>query len=312
MHIRSRRLVAGFLAAGIALAPAGAAWAGPSSVDAAALATVTVGNLILEPTGRGYTGTLPTSVTYNGTEPGWLDLVIIEPVPGAWKSALNSDACLWNTAADGRRLWECSIGTFAPGETRDVTSTLRVLTKTRKYAMSVADADIYVTSSQGTASTIKQYSTRFRGTDGSLRNPRPYVQDTQSDATVRIGTSARMVQQEGGYFLGRVPVTVKWKGDAAHWFVNVDAALPDGWIVWDTDPASGYPCAGGCSVPAADGTTELMQGEVSAFDLIIYAPEGTVPGSYGPITATATAYFIDGPLTDVTPADNSGTFTAVL
>jgi hypothetical protein len=312
MHIRTRGLIAGLLAAGIALAPAGAAFAGPSAVDAANPVTVKVGNLILEPTDRGYTGTQPTTVTNNGTEPLQLDLIIVDSIAGAWRSALNAEPCVWYDPIGPRQTWDCYIGTLAPGESRDVTSSFRVLTKTRKYAMSVADADIYVVQGQTRVSRIKQYATKFRSTDGSLRNPRPYVQDTQSNATLTIGGAATMVQQEGGYYLGRVPMTLKWKGDTAHYFVNIDAVLPEGWIVWDTDPSSGYPCAGGCSAPAGVGGVVLMQGETTTFDLIVYAPEGTAAGTYGPITATATAYWIDGAVADETPADNSATFTATL
>jgi hypothetical protein len=52
-----------------------------------------------------------------------------------------------------------------------------------------------------------------------------------------------------------------------------------------------------------------MQAEVSSFDLLIRAPAGTAAGSYS-LTATAQAQWIDGPLNDVSPADNRFAFTA--
>lgn len=310
MHTRTRGLLAGLLVVGAALAPASSAAAAASLVDSRPLASISVGNLILEPTNRGYAGTLSATVTWNGPEATWMNVTIVEPVIGAWQNMANGDGCFWNETADGRRVNECGVS-LQPGETKDITQSFRVLTTPRAYAMSAPSSTIWATQNQTAISKVKKYSTTFRGTNGSLKNPTPYVQDTLSNASITISGSATMVQQEGGYFLGRVPVTVQWNGDAPHWYLNIDAALPSGWFLWDTDPTSGLPCAGGCSVPG-NGGTQLMQGETSSFDLIIYAPEGTQPGSYGPFTAQIGAVWTDGFLTDVTPADNSATFTATL
>jgi hypothetical protein len=311
MRTRSAGLIVGLLAGAVALVPAAsaaAATAGPKPS-----ATITVGNLILEPTSRGYVGTLSASVQWNGPDDGWLDIVIVEPVAGAWQNMNNGDGCVWNTAtADGRRTDSCGLSGLRHGEVRDIAQSFRVLTATQPFAMSAVSADIWAQQGDTVISKVKHYSTTFRGTNGSVTKPSLYVQDLVSNASLALrSNSVTMVQQPDGYFLGHLPVTVTWNGDAAHYFVNIDAALPNGWFVWDTDPESGYPCAGGCSVPGPNGGA-LMQGEVVSFDLIVYAPEGTAPGVYSNNTAHVGAYWVNGQLTDVSPADNDGTFTATL
>lgn len=309
MLARSGRLLAGLLVLGGVLAPETTASA--SSVDSTTIATIQVGDLVLDPGARGYTGTLPVTVKYTSREPGYLDLTITEPVAGAWQSMANGEGCVWGTVTEGRRTISCYIGSFTQGESRDVSSVFRVLTTPQPYAMSAVTVDIAATRVDQPVGKVKQYTTKFRSTKGSLRNPRPYVQDTQSDASISTAGAVTMVRQADGYYLGHLPMKATWNGDAAHWLLNIDAALPDGWIVWDTDPQSGYPCAGGCSVPGPNGP-QLMQGETVGFDLVIYAPEGTPAGTYRPLTARAAASWTDGELTDVTPFDNTATFIATV
>jgi hypothetical protein len=315
MRVRNRRLVVGLLAGALALVPATSAAAATASPKVSA--TITVGNLIMEPTSRGYVGTLAASVKWNGPDNGWLSLYVVEPVAGAWQSMANGDGCTWFYAADGRHANTCIVSGLHPGEVRDVTQSFRVLTTPRPYAMSEPSADIWAQQIDTTISKTKHYSTTFRGTDGSLSNPLTYVGDKLSDASLAVGSApVAMVRQADGSFLGRLPVTVTWNGDAPHWYVWIDAALPNDWFVWDTDPTRGFGCPGGCEVPGPNGTG-LMQGEGVSFDLIIYAPEGTAPGTYSGITTHIAAHWAiseltndTGELTDVSPADNSGTFTA--
>jgi hypothetical protein len=233
-------------------------------------------------------------------------------VAGAWQGMNNGEGCVWNTADEGRRTSSCIVVSLKHGEIRDITQSFRVLTATRPFAMSAVNADIWAAQGERTVSKVKRYSTTFRGTNGSLSNPQPYVQDQVSDASLSLDSpTVAMVKQPDGTFRGRLPVIVTWNGDAAHWGVNMDAELPNGWIVWDTDPEIGYPCAGGCLVPGPNGPV-LMQGETVSFGLIIYAPKGTAAGSYGPITTHIGAFWTEGELGDVSPADNNAVFTATV
>ena len=76
------------------------------------------------------------------------------------------------------------------------------------------------------------------GTDGtgSLRNPRPYVQDTKSDISVTAQDATLVPQEDGGY-AGRLPVTVHYAGDAPHWELDADITLPDGFELNGVDPS---------------------------------------------------------------------------
>ncbi|GAA1898997.1 hypothetical protein [Asanoa iriomotensis] len=294
----AHRILAGVAGAGLMLLPAAAAHAAPAPT-----ASVSADRLVLEPGSRGYTGTMPVTVRYRGAEPAHLTVRITEPVQGSWKDLELGAPCLYHYTDDGRRIGICHIdGEFQPGETRVLDATFEVLTKTRTFAMSLPAAPITVGVTDVMTGTWTQtdadtYNTRFRSTDGSLANPRPYVRDTESNASVTVGASVTLTRGEDGSFHGRLPVTVTWKGDVAHEYVFLDAKLPSGIWVEGTDPDYGT------------FASPMMQGETRTFDLLIGAPAETRPGDYGQVVAEVSAYWDGQQIVDRTPADNADTFT---
>ncbi|WP_144122206.1 hypothetical protein [Catellatospora sichuanensis] len=280
-----------------------------ASAAEATSASVSIGSLVLEPTDRGYAGTLATTVTNTGTEPAWLSISIVEPVANSWQKIEIDDVCFWNWNADGRRTITCGIGSqLAPGEERRVDSTFRVLSKTRKYAMEALGGEIGVLHNDGTSGPTTPFSALFRSTTGSVADPRPFVQDTRSNITLKVGKALKLKKDTDGRFRGRLPVTVTWRGNAPHQYVPVDlVGLPDGVWADGTDPDGGMPCFTGCAAPGG----EFMQGETRTFDLIVSAAEDAVVGDYGTITATSgVSWGPDWETTpDVDPADNTRTLT---
>ncbi|GAB4046702.1 hypothetical protein [Catellatospora paridis] len=303
-NVRRRAL----LGIATAMAVSVGALAAPSVANAAAdnSATVTIGNLVLEPTERGYLGTLDTIVQNTGTEPAYLGLVVVEPIANSWQITEIDDACVWNWNTDGRRTVYCGLGgQFQPGEQRDVDSTFRVLSKTRKYAMQALGGEIGVSFNDGSIGPLTPFSALLRSTTGSVADPRPFVQDTQTNITVKTGKTLKLRRDADGRFRGRLPVTVTWRGNTPHQEVYLDLQnLPDGFWPDGTDPQSG-PCFSGCPVPGG----EFMQGETRTYDLIVSAPEDAVVGSTATITATTMVNWGFQPVSDVDPADNTRTFT---
>ena len=107
------------------------------------------------------------------------------------------------------------------------------------------------------------FATRFRATDGSLRDPRPYVQDTSTDARFAGADVARLRPRPDGSWAGTLRVTARWRGDAAHWTLYVNTALPPGVRLDGTEPAE-WPCWDECPVPGGP----FMEGERRTFDLL--------------------------------------------
>jgi hypothetical protein len=305
----ARRILAGVAGAGLVLLPAVAAHAAPA--PAKPLASVSADRLVLEPGSRGYTGTMPVTVKYRGTEPGTVRVTITEPVKGSWQNLELGAPCLFNATADGRRVGVCYIdGDFQPGETRVLDATFEVLTKPRAFAMSLpaapVDVAVYDPATFDWPQTDSDtYNTRFRSTTGSLSNPRPYVRDEQSNASVTVGESVTLTRGEDGAFHGRLPVTVTWKGDAAHEYVWLEANLPSGIWAEGTVPDNSLPCFTGCTVPG----TQLMQGQTTTFDLLIGAPAETEPGDRGQFVAEVSGRWDGVDLVDRDPADNTDTYT---
>lgn len=316
MAVRHRRYLAGAIIATAALAAVATTATVAQAVPAPAThreATVSAGDIVFEPGARGYTGSLTMSLTYQGTtSDNWMEFAATEPVPGSFIGVQGSEACGETLDAVGRRVITCGVSLLQPGDKRSITMQFQVLTTPRAFAMKVADGSVYASRYGQRLSNMESFTTRFRSTTGSLRNPQTYVPDTKSNISVTsAATAMTLVPQEDGSFIGRIPVNVRWNGDAAHYGLDIGAALPGGWFVWGTEPSANLPCPDSCPIPNATGGWQFMQGEASSFDLLIRAPAGTAAGSY-PLTATVQAQTNDGPLTDVSPADNGFAFTATI
>ncbi|MER7588352.1 hypothetical protein ABTW72_12515 [Micromonospora sp. NPDC127501] len=294
-----RRLVAGVLGAGVALT----GLSGPA-IAASGDTAVSVGRLVLEPTDRGYAGSLQVTVNYRGHEASYLKLAVSEAVPGAFDGLDPADPCVYGVAEPARTI-HCHVpgGALQPGERRKFTVDFRVLTTTRPYAMVTSGGKVAITTGdRNPANDTAAFSALFRSTTGSLRAPRPYVRDTNTNSVVNAGPSV-LTRQEDGSWLGRVPMTVRVAGDAAHDAYWLTPTLPSGVEIGGTEPAD--VCTASCMV--AGGT--FMPGEERKIDLLIWAPAEVAPGDLGTGSVHLGASFgWGGLLTDVDPADNVATF----
>lgn len=281
----------------------------PAAANAAAedSATLTVGSLVLAPTERGYAGTLEVTVQNTGTEPAYFGVTFVEPIAGSWQGLVVEDACASGWTADGRRIIGCGVAkTLQPGEQGRVDAAFRVLSKTRKYAMEAPGGEVRVNYNDGTPGPVAQFSTLLRSTTGSVADPRPFVQDTQSNITLKVGKAVKLKKDADGLFRGRLPITVTWRGNTPHneVFLNL-LNLPDGYWPEGTVPDSGGCFMGGCPVPGR----EFMPGETRTFELIVSAPEDAVVGSSATGTVTAGITWNYQRVSDVDPTDNTRTFT---
>lgn len=295
----TRRLLAGVLGAGLALIGA----AGPAAAAPGDTA-VSVGRLVLEPTDRGYVGSLPVTVTYRGTEAAYLDLTITEPVPGAFVGTTPGDPCFYSSPRPARTIY-CHVpdGALQPGERRQFTVDFRVLTTPRPYAMVTSGGQLTVTTGDSNpANDTASFAALFRSTTGSLGEPQPYVRDTRTDAAVSAGP-ATLDRQEDGSWFGRLPVTVRVDGDAAHDAYWLAPTLPAGVRVAGIEPED--ICAADCTVPGG----QFMPGEERTMSLLLRAPAEVTPGDLGSGSVRLYATFSWGDeLTDVDPADNTASF----
>ncbi|RLP97578.1 hypothetical protein [Micromonospora sp. CV4] len=304
----TRRLVAAVLGAGVALfgtaVPAAQAAVAPGDTS------VSVGRLVLEPTDRGYAGSLPVTVTYRGAKASYLNLTLTEPVPGAFAGLTPADACIFGSPQPLRTI-DCLVpgGALQRGERRRFTVDFRVLTTPQAHAMRATGGRLTVeTGDANPANDTSGFATLFRSTTGSLRSPQPYVWDTQTDASLAVG-SATLSRQEDGSWLGRLPVTVRSAGDAAHDAYWLDPRLPAGVSLVGIEPEEA--CAANCAVAGG----RFMEGEERAVALLLRAPAEVTPGDLGSGSVRLYAVFGWGDeLTDVDPSDNSADFrvTAVV
>lgn len=299
----ARRLAAGILGAGLALLGAAAPAAQAAAVPADT--SVSVGQLVLEPTDRGYAGSLPVTVTYRGVQAGTLNLTVTEPVPGAFAGLTPADPCFSGSPNPVRTIY-CMVpgGALQPGERRRFTVDFRVSTTPRDHAMSAPAGRVAVETGDAnpTNDTI-EFSTLFRSTTGSLRDPQPYVWDTLTDASLAVG-AATLTRQEDGSWRGRLPVTVRVAGDAAHDAYWLEPTLPAGVSLAGIEPEE--TCAGACTVPGG----RFLPGEERTVSLLLRAPAEVAPGDLG--TGSVRLYAVfgwDGERLDVDPADNTAAFT---
>ncbi|MGX7676513.1 hypothetical protein [Plantactinospora sp. DSM 117369] len=308
--IKTRHLTVGVLATAMAvLAVAPAAQAAPQvgqgDLGQPKDTSVTVGRLVLEPTERGYRGSVPLTISYRGTETADLQVTIAEPVAGAFENFDSDFPCFYGQReGELRRDIHCGASPIRGGERRDYTIDFEVLTATQAYAMSAVGGAVTVQTTDSQPVTVtKSIDTLFRSTTGSLRNPRPYVQDTQTDASVTAG-AATLVRQEDGSYLGRVPLTVRYNGDAPQDVNVLDSVLPAGVQLRGISP--GAVCAfPWCEVPGG----AFMPGEERSMELLIGAPAGTALGDLGTGSVLLSTGFYLHDLSDVDPSDNTATFT---
>jgi hypothetical protein len=263
---------------------------------------VQAGRLVLEPGERGYRGFLPVTITYQGDVSTGANIGFLEPIAGAFVDVHPAEACVSGPSDDGRRDTSCFLADLQPGETRQVRLEFQVLTTPRAHAMRAADTALEVALHSDPAVRATAASrTLFRSTTGSLSQPQPYAQDTRSDLSVTAGDATLTEQPDGG-FAGRVPVTVHWAGDAPHYDLDAQFALPAGFTWTGTDPSA--PCSASCPLPGG----LYMQGESRTFDLLVSAEAGTTPGATGTGSVTVSAQWFRS-LEDVDPSDDTAEFT---
>ncbi|GGM21144.1 hypothetical protein GCM10011608_02220 [Micromonospora sonchi] len=307
----SRPLAGALAAAALTLAGAAAAAAPAAAAPAAAAlearASVQAGRLILDPTDRGYRGTLPVTVTNRGRASTSFSLKILEPVAGSFRDAGPDAPCLpYDELTDGRRTFDCSPSLYLrSGETKQAFLTFEVLTTVRSYPMRAGQGTIEATvAGQQSPAGTATFGTLFRSSKGKLRPARPYVQDAQAKASISAG-DATMTRAETGRWFARVPVTVRWSGDAAHdnlWVGGV--TLPNGVQLWTTEPDSGP--ADWLEHLAVPGK-RFMPGEERSFTLVVSAPaDRSAADVGGPATLEVGATFWPTyVLPEATPADNT-------
>lgn len=306
MHARTGRRLAATLA-GTALALTGALPAMAGTTPSAETA-VHAEKLTLNPGNRGYQGDMTVTVTNTGTTAGDFYLRILEPIGASFRHIGPGDPCFYQGFSDNRRIIDCYPSYFQlqPGQSGQATLSFEALTTVRPYPMRADQGTIQVLASgQTEAAGRTSFGTLLRSPDGSVRHPRPYVQDAQPRASVTAG-DATFTRRPDGSWWGRVPVSVRYAGDAAHdelWVNGID--LPAGVTVWSTDPESN-PADWVGRVPVPGG--RFMAGEQRNFDLVLRAADGTAPGDLGTATvAVGTRWSPIDEVADADPSDNTVT-----
>ncbi|MGC4811643.1 hypothetical protein ACLQ29_14060 [Micromonospora sp. DT228] len=282
------------------VATAGPAVAAPADRDGR---TLSVGKLILSPTERGYRGSVPLTVTNTGSESDYFYYKLREPVPGAFQ--FDGTACdmFDMRVEDNRRVANCSLtdnwADLAPGESTRNVLDFHVLTNPRTYPMIMNGGWVEVYSSIDGLVARTPLSALFRSTNGSLTRPRPYVQDARPDASIRLDGPVTVLPDGEGNL--RVPVTIRYDGDAPHDSFSVRASsLPAGSVFWHTDPTSGPVSGGGALVPVPE--LRLMPGEEYSFALVVSPPTDPADASELIDIEVATNWYPTSP--DADPSDN--------
>ncbi|MEU2612105.1 hypothetical protein ABZ570_11055 [Micromonospora sp. NPDC007271] len=271
-----------------------------------AKASVQAGRLILDPTERGYRGELTVTVTNLGDAADSFSLWILEPIAGSFRTAGPDAPCVsFDDMVGGRRVSECSPSLYLqPRETRQAVLSFEVLTAVRPYAMRAGNGTVKATVYyQQEPAGVADFGTQFRSTDGKLNPAKPYVQDSTIKASITAGDATLSRVADGRWF-GRVPMTIRYAGDAAHDKLWVDGiALPNGVRVWATEPDSGpAPTDTRLYVPGR----RFMPGEERSFDLVVVAPAETPAGDLGVAAFQVGAMFFPiQELTDADPSDNT-------
>ena len=273
--------------------------------------TVEASRLVLEPGEYGHTGSLHIAIGNPTSEPFSGSITITEPLPASTGATIDgAGGCVFSdTTPDNRRVYACVLDTIPAGETGKVTVGYQSPAKPQPYAQIAPQRG-----SVEVAGATADFPALFRSTTGSLRHPRPYVQDTTGSLTVTTAGDVTLTQQPDGSFAGRVPVTVYNNSDAPHHNLNAEIAIPAGLDKWPgmepADACSGadelpIPPGGnamGCAVPGG----QLAEGQTRTFDWILTAPAGTPAG---PLGTGTTLVKLSGPAVQQSDAANIDTFT---
>lgn len=290
-------------AGAIALAASSALLGGAIAAHAAPAADVTVDvtRLVLEPAEAGHTGIVSITIRNTGSEPFRGDIVITEPIAGTLETFEGASGCGINTLPDRRRTFGCGLDeTLEPGATGVVKAGFRSPAKPQPFAQIAPQSG----SVQVGAATA-EFPALFRSTSGSLSTPRPYVQDTVSALGV-TAADVTLTRQPDGTFAGRVPVTVRNNGDAAHHGLWTEVAVPAGLDGWPSIEPSGV-CVGAGELPIPPGGTgvgcdvyggQLAEGEERTFEWILTAPSETAAGLLGTGTTLVQLSGADAQQTD--------------
>ncbi|MEU1589210.1 hypothetical protein [Micromonospora sp. NPDC005710] len=272
-------------------------------------AAISAGRLVLEPTGNGYRGTLPVTITNRSRAADYYSILVTEPVAGSFDGLAPGGPCFQADPVENRRVFECSVGgpDLEPGERRSVDIFFEVLTAPRRYAMTAADGRVEVVPGRTQqVAAGRDVTTLFRATNGSLRHPRPYVQDTSPNASLTAGADAlTLTRQADGTYAGRLPVTVRYAGDAPHDHLAVQATLPAGVEIAGTDPQDSPSFGGFFEVPGG----RMAEGEERTFAVLFRTSADTVAGELGAVDFVLSTSYGDGAVADATPADNNARVT---
>ncbi|MEV4765426.1 hypothetical protein AB0J89_22690 [Micromonospora chokoriensis] len=265
--------------------------------------TLSVGRLILSPTDRGYQGSVSVTVTNTGSATDYFHYKLREPVPGAFqRDDLNCDMFDMRVEQN-RRVFNCALTDtwveLAPGQSIRNELAFHVLTDPRQYPMSMNGGWVEAYSTNGGLVARTSFGALFRSTTGSLIRPRPYVQDAQPDASIRLDGPVTEFPDGAGNL--RVPVTIRYDGDAPHNSFWVRASsLPAGSVFWHTDPADGPVGGSGALVPVPG--LRLMPGEEYSFALVISPPTDPADATNLIDIELTTDWYPTTP--DVDPSDN--------
>ncbi|WP_328470894.1 hypothetical protein OHA21_05740 [Actinoplanes sp. NBC_00393] len=240
--------------------------------------TFTLNRLVLQPAEYGHTGSIRIVIRNRTSEPFSGGVTITEPLPYTTTKTEGASGCMLDKTPDNRTISYCGMDyVIEPGRSGVVTVQFRSPSKPQPFAqIAPTNGSIEI------GGVTTEFSALFRSTTGSLRNPRPYVQDTTPALSVAAG-DVTLTRQEDGTFAGRVPVTVRNNGDAAHRGLGAELRSPAG-----VDPLSNIEPSEGC-FPIEDGLGticsvdggQLAEGQERSFEWLLTAPAGTPAGPLG-------------------------------
>ena len=275
-------------AGAIALAASSVMLGGAAAAHAAPADTVTVkvSKLILEPAEAGHTGVVRIAVRNTGSEPFEGGVTITEPIAGTLRTVEGAaSVCGIDQTPDNHRIYACGLDSaIEPGATGIVKVSFRSPAQPQPFAQLAQRAGVVQV-----GDVTAEFPALFRSTSGSLRTPQPYVQDAVGTLAVTAG-DVTLTRQPDGTFAGRVPVTVRNNGDAAHLNLGTAITVPAGIDGWPGIEPSDI-CVGiGDELPTPPGGSglscslyggQLAEGQERAFEWILTAPAETVAGPLG-------------------------------
>lgn len=289
-------------AGAIALAASAIVLGGGVAAQAAAPAgeiTVKVNRLVLEPGDLGHSGSVRIVIRNTTSEPYDGTVTVTEPITATLGNIDGGNGCTLGPNEDNLGVSSCLLDQpIAPGGRAVLVAHFTSPAKPQAYAQIAPHAG-----KVEVAGATAEYAAIFRSTTGSLRNPRPYVQDTVPALTV---TATDATVTDG---VGRSTVTVVNNGDAPHRNVGAELITPAGVDEWpaiepaemcglmhdDNTPPGGQ--AIGCTVYG--GT--LAEGESRTFEWVFTVPAGTPAGLVG---TARTEVVLGNPAAEQTDAAN--------